>query len=68
MNNFILQKESDDRIAQLRINSRQAILLVSICICTFLSILYLSAEILSDMLYEKRLNEFKKIIISCQTT
>ena len=60
MNNFILQKESDDRIAQLRINSRQAILLVSICICTFLSILYLSAEILSDMLYEKRLNEFKK--------
>ena len=60
MNNFILQKESDDRIAQLRINSRQAILLVSICICVFLSILYLSAEILSDMLYEKRLNEFKK--------
>ena len=60
MNNFILQKESDDRIAQLRINSRQAILLVSICICIFLSILYLSAEILSDMLYEKRLNEFKK--------
>ena len=60
MNNFILQKESDDKIAQLRINSRQAILLVSICICIFLSILYLSAEILSDMLYEKRLNEFKK--------
>ncbi|GIR29692.1 peptidase M23 [bacterium] len=60
MNNFILQKESDDRIAQLRINSRQAILLVSICTCIFLSILYLSAEILSDMLYEKRLNEFKK--------
>ncbi len=60
MNNFILQKESDDRIAQLRINSRQAILLVSICTCIFLSILYLSSEILSDMLYEKRLNEFKK--------
>ena len=64
MNNFILQKESDDRIAQLQINSRQAILLVSILDCVFLSILYLSAEILSDMLYEKRLNEFKKIIIS----
>ena len=60
MNNFILQKESDDRIAQLRINSRQAILLISICICVFISILYVSAEILSDMLYEKRLNEFKK--------
>ena len=60
MKNFILQKESDDKIAQLRINSRQAILLLSICICTFISILYLSAEILSDMLYEKRLNDFKK--------
>ena len=60
MNNFILQKESDDKVAQLQINSRQAILLVSICTCVFLSILYLSAEILSDMLYEKRLNEFKK--------
>tara|TARA_Y100000768_G_scaffold387342_1_gene378320 strand:- start:839 stop:1747 length:909 start_codon:yes stop_codon:yes gene_type:complete len=60
MNNFILQKESDDKIDQLRISSRQAIFLVSICTCVFLSILYLSAEILSDMLYEKRLNEFKK--------
>ena len=60
MNNFILQKESDDRIAQFRLNSRQAILLVSVCTCIFLSVLYLSAEILSDMFYEKRLNEFKK--------
>ncbi|MAI85893.1 MAG: hypothetical protein CMF99_01715 [Candidatus Marinimicrobia bacterium] len=60
MNNFILQKESDDKIAQLRINSRQVIFLASICTCIFLSIFYLSAEILSDMLYEKRLNEFKK--------
>ena len=60
MNNFILQKESDDKIAQLSINSRQVIFLVSIFTCIFLSILYLSAEILSDMLYEKRLNEFKK--------
>jgi len=60
MINFILQKESDNRIAQLRMSSRQLILLVSISVCTLLSILYLSAEILSDMFYEKRLNEFKK--------
>ena len=60
MNNFILQKESDNRVAQLRISSRQLILLVSISVCTLLSILYLSAEVLSDMFYEKRLNEFKK--------
>ena len=60
MNNFILQKQSDDKIDQFRLNSRQAIFLISICTCIFLSILYLSAEILSDMLYEKRLNEFKK--------
>ena len=60
MNNFILQRESDNRVAQLRISSRQLILLVSISVCTLLSILYLSAEVLSDMFYEKRLNEFKK--------
>ncbi len=60
MNNFILQKESDERIAQLRINSSQAIFLVLTCTFIFLSIIYLSAEIMSDMLYEKRLDEFKK--------
>ncbi len=60
MNNFILQKESDDKVAQLRINSRQAIFLISICAFTLLSTLYLSAEILSDMFYKERLNEFKK--------
>ena len=60
MKNYILQKESDDKIAQFRINSKQAIILVSLSTCIFLSILYISAEILSDMLYEKRLNEFKK--------
>ena len=60
MNNFILQKESDERIAQIRINNRQAIFLVLTCTFIFLSIIYLSAEIMSDMLYEKRLDEFKK--------
>tara|TARA_B100000900_G_scaffold408912_1_gene423944 strand:- start:179 stop:1087 length:909 start_codon:yes stop_codon:yes gene_type:complete len=60
MNNFILQKESDDKIAQFRINSKQAIFLVSICSFIFFSIIYLSSEILSDILYEKRLNEFRK--------
>ena len=60
MKNYILQKESDDKIAQFRINSKQAITLVSLSTCIFLSILYISAEILSDMLYKKRLNEFKK--------
>ena len=59
MKNFILQKESDDKIAQFRINSRQAIFLISISICIFSAIIYLSAEILSDILYEKRLNELK---------
>ncbi len=59
MNNFILQKESDDKIAQFRMNSRQFIFFVSIFTCIFLSIIYLSAGILSDVLYEKRLNEFK---------
>ena len=60
MKNFILQKESDDKIDQFRVNSKQAIFLVSIFICIFLSVLFVSAEILSDMIYEKRLNEFKK--------
>ena len=60
MKNFILQKESDDKIAQFRINSRQAFFLISISFCIFSSVIYLSAEILSDILYEKRLNELKK--------
>ena len=60
MKNFILQKESDDKIDQFRINSRQAFFLISISFCIFSSVIYLSAEILSDILYEKRLNELKK--------
>ena len=59
MKNFILQKESDDKISQLRINSRQTILFISISAIILVSFVYLSAEILSHVLYEKRLNEFK---------
>ena len=59
MNNFILQKESDDKIAQFRINSREAVFLILIFSCIFFSVLYLSVEILSDMMYKKRLDEFK---------
>ena len=49
MKNFILQKESDDDIQQIKVNSKQALLLGSIFICIFLSIIYLSAEILNDI-------------------
>ena len=60
MKNFILQKESDDEIQQIKINSKQALLLGSIFICIFLSIIFISAEIMNDLLYEKRINQFKK--------
>ena len=60
MKNFILQKESDDDIQQIKVNSKQALLIGSIFICIFLSIIFLSAEILNDILYEKRINQFKK--------
>ena len=60
MRNFILQKVSDDKIAQFKINGRQAIFLISIFVCIFFSTVYLSVEIFSDILYKNRLNEFKK--------
>ena len=59
MKNFIIQKESDDNISQLRINGQQTILFVSIFAIIIFSFIFLSAEILSHTLYEKRLNEFK---------
>ena len=59
MKNFIIQKESDDNISQLRINGQQTILFISIFAIIIFSFIYLSAEILSHTLYEKRLNEFK---------
>ena len=37
MKNFILQKESDDDIQQIKVNSKQAILFGSILIFTYLS-------------------------------
>ena len=60
MKKFILQQESDNKVSQLMINSKQAIFFGSIFICIFLSLVYLSAEILNDILYEKRLNQFKE--------
>ena len=60
MQNFIFQKESDDQINQIRINSKQALLLLSIFSCVFISFIYLSAEILTDILYDKRLNQYKQ--------
>ena len=59
MKNFIIQKESDDNISQLRINGQQTILFTFIFAIVIFSFIYLSAEILSHTLYEKRLNEFK---------
>ena len=59
MKNFIIQKESDDIISQLRINGQQTILFISIFSIIIFSFIYLSADILSHALYEKRLNEFK---------
>ena len=60
MKNFILQKESDNEIQQIRVNSKQALLAGSIFTCILLSIIFVSAEILNDLLYEKRINQFKK--------
>ena len=60
MKNFILQKESDNEIQQIRVNSKQALLAGSIFTCILLSIIFVSAEILNDLLYEKRINQLKK--------
>ena len=60
MKNFILQKESDDHIDQIRIDNKQALLLLSVFICIFISFVYLSAEMLTDILYDKRVNQIKQ--------
>ena len=59
MKNFIIQKESDDKISQLRMSGRQTIIFAFTSAMILFSLLYLSAEILSHAMYEKRLNEFK---------
>ena len=53
MKNFILQKESDDEIQQIKVNSKQALLLGSIFFAFCYQLFFVSAEILNDFIYEK---------------
>ncbi len=59
MNNFIIQRESDDKIYQWRLDKKQTILFVSLSSVILLSFIFLSADILSHYFYEKRLDGYK---------
>ena len=59
MKNFIIQKESDDKISQWRLNSWQTIFITAISTMVLFLFIYFSADLLSQVLYEKRLNDFK---------
>ena len=60
MKNLILQKESDHNVRQWHFSNVQVISFSVSILVILVSIIYLSADILSDYLYEKRLNEFKE--------
>ena len=60
MNNFIIQRESDDKVSQWRLDRRQTVLFVSLLSIILLSFIFLSADILSHYFYEKRLDDYKE--------
>ncbi|MBA65862.1 MAG: peptidase M23 [Candidatus Marinimicrobia bacterium] len=60
MNNFIIQRESDDKVSQWRLDRRQTVLFVSLLSIILLSFIFLSADILSHYFYEKRLDNYKE--------
>jgi len=60
LNNFIIQRESDDKVSQWRLDRRQTVLFVSLLSIILLSFIFLSADILSHYFYEKRLDDYKE--------
>ena len=59
MNNFIIQRESDDKVSQWRFDRRQTVLFVALLSVVLFSFIFLSADILSHYFYEKRLDDYK---------
>ena len=60
MNNFLIQKEYDDRVYQWRLNTNQTVFLLLSILIISIFLVYLAADTLSLYLYEKRLNDYKK--------
>ena len=60
MNNFLIQKEYDDRVSQWRLNTTQTVFLLFSILIISLFLVYLAADTLSLYLYEKKLNDYKK--------
>jgi|TARA_B100000029_G_scaffold183244_1_gene180823 murein DD-endopeptidase MepM/ murein hydrolase activator NlpD len=57
--NFIFQKETESGVRQWHFNKNQAIALMSVTAVVLTAFLFLTADFLSNYLYEKRLSEFR---------
>ncbi|MFL2983136.1 MAG: M23 family metallopeptidase [Candidatus Neomarinimicrobiota bacterium] len=64
LKNLIIQKESQHNVRQWHFNRSQYIAFIGSIICVLGFVIFLVADRLSDFLYEKRLNEYKKNYIN----
>ena len=64
LKNIIIQKESESGVKQWRFDKKQALTLVCVLFIISGVSLFMVADQLSNYLYEKRLNEFKKNYVS----
>jgi len=57
--NIIIQNETESSVSQVRLTSKQLIILSSTFLMIIISLMLIGANFLSDYIYEKRINEFK---------
>lgn len=64
--NIIIQNETESSVSQLRFTSKQLIILSSTIFIITLSLMFIGASLLSDYIYQKRINEFKSNYLSIE--
>ena len=57
--NIIIQNETESSVSQVRLTSKQLIILFSTFFMLIISLMLIGANFLSDYIYERRINEFK---------
>ena len=64
--NIIIQNETESSVSQVRFTSKQLIILSSTIFIITLSLMFIGASLLSDYIYQKRINEFKSNYLSIE--
>ena len=64
--NIIIQNETELSVSQIRFTSKQLIILSSTIFIITLSLMFIGASLLSDYIYQKRINEFKSNYLSIE--